>query len=63
MEKYEGLTENDYKILQIALSKMPITGAEAPMVVKLQQKLQMELDFSKLPDEEKPQKGDILTKN
>lgn len=29
MQEYDGLTEADLKIIQIALSKLQITGAEA----------------------------------
>ena len=49
MQEYKGLEENDLKVIQIALNKLPITGAEAPMMVNLQQKIQMELDFLKTP--------------
>lgn len=38
MEQYEGLTLQDLKVIQIALQKLPITGVEAPMMVKLQKK-------------------------
>lgn len=62
MQAYEGLSENDWKIIQIAVQKLPITGAEAPMVVTLLQKIQMEIGFSKLSEEERPKKGDIITK-
>lgn len=61
MQAYEGLSENDWKIIQIAVQKLPITGAEAPMVVTLLQKIQMEIGFSKLPIEERPKKGDVIT--
>ena len=37
MQQYKGLEENDLKVIQIALNKLPITGAEAPMMVNLQQ--------------------------
>ena len=62
MEEYQGLEEQDLKIIQIALSKLPITGAEASMMVKLQKKVQMELDFINTPKEQKPKKGDTLIK-
>ena len=62
MQTYQGLSENDWKIIQIAVQKLSITGAEAPMVVTLLQKIQMEIEFSKLSEEERPKKGDIITK-
>ena len=33
MQEYKGLEENDLKVIQIALNKLPITGAEAHMMV------------------------------
>ena len=62
MQTYEGLSENDWKVIQIAVQKLPITGVEAPMIVTLLQKIQMEIGFSKLSEEERPKKGDIITK-
>ena len=62
MEQYKGLEEKDLKIIQIALNKLPITGAEAPMMVNLQQKIQMEIDFLKTPKRGRPKKGDTLIK-
>ena len=62
MQQYKGLEENDLKVIQIALNKLPITGAEAPMMVKLQQKIQMELDFLKTPKKGRPKKGDTIIK-
>ena len=62
MEQYKGLEEKDLKIIQIALNKLPITGAEAPMMVNLQQKIQMEIDFLKTPKRRRPKKGDTLIK-
>ena len=62
MEQYKGLEEQDLKIIQIALNKLPITGAEAPMMVNLQQKIQMEIDFLKTPKRRRPKKGDTLIK-
>lgn len=61
MEQYEGLTAADFKIIQIALQKLPITGQEAPLMVKLQKKIEMEMDFVLNP-KEKPSKGDIIVK-
>ena len=62
MQQYKGLEENDLKVIQIALNKLPITGAEAPMMVNLQQKIQMELDFLKTPKRGRPKKGDTIIK-
>ncbi len=62
MEQYTGLEKQDLKIIQIALSKLPITGAEAQMMVNIQKKVQMELDFINTPKEQKPKKGDTLIK-
>ena len=62
MKQYKGLEENDLKVIQIALNKLPITGAEAPMMVNLQQKIQMELDFLKTPKRGRPKKGDTIIK-
>ncbi len=62
MEQYKGLEEKDLKIIQIALNKLPITGAEAPMMVNLQKKIQMEMDFLKTPKSKRPKKGDTLIK-
>ena len=62
MEEYTGLEESDLKVIQIALNKLPITGAEAPMMVNLQQKIQMELDFLKTPKRGRPKKGDTIIK-
>ena len=42
MQQYKGLEEQDLKVIQIALNKLPITGAEAQMMVGIQQKIQME---------------------
>ena len=56
MQQYKGLEENDLKVIQIALNKLPITGAEAPMMVNLQQKIQMEFDFLKTPKRGRPKK-------
>ena len=62
MEQYKGLEENDLKVIQIALNKLPITGAEAQMMVGIQQKIQMELDFLKTPKRGRPKKGDTIIK-
>lgn len=63
MKAYEGLTENDWKVIQIALQKLPITGGEAPMLSNLLQKVQMELDMVNLPQKERPKIGDIISKD
>lgn len=62
MKPYEGLSENDLKVIQIALQKLPITGAESPMMSNLLQKVQMELELLQIPKEERPQVGDVITK-
>ncbi len=61
MEQYEGLTLQDLKVIQIALQKLPITGVEAPMMVKLQKKIEMEIDFIS-SGAEKPKVGDVIIK-
>ena len=62
MQQYKGLEENDLKVIQVALNKLPITGAEAQMIVGIQQKIQMELDFLKTPKRGRPKKGDTIIK-
>ena len=62
MKEYKGLEENDLKVIQIALTKLPITGAEAQMMVGIQQKIQMEIEFLKTPKRGRPKKGDTIIK-
>ena len=62
MTEYKGLDGQDLKVIQIALNKLQITGAEAPMMVNLQQKIQMEIDFLKTPKRRRPKKRDTLIK-
>ena len=62
MTEYKGLEENDLKVIQVALNKLPITGAEAQMMVGIQQKIQMELEFLKTPKRGRPKKGDTIIK-
>ena len=62
MQEYKGLEENDLKVIQIALNKLPITGAEAHMMVGIQKKIQMELEFLKTPKRGRPKKGDTIIK-
>jgi hypothetical protein len=62
MRPYEGLNEQDWKIVQIALQKLPITGVEAPMMSNLLQKVQMEIELQSIPKEDRPKKGDLITK-
>ena len=62
MQTYEGLNANDWKIIQIALQKLPITGGEAPMLSNILQKVQMEIELSQVPEEDRPKKGDVITK-
>ena len=61
LKSYEGFTENDLKIMQIAVQKMQITGIEALMVSQLLQKIQMEIDLLKIPEKDRPQRGDVVT--
>ena len=56
MKEYKGLEENDLKVIQIALNKLPITGAEAQMMVGIQQKIQMEIELLKTPKRGRPKK-------
>lgn len=60
MKQYEGLSENDWKIIIIALQKLPITGVEAPMIANLLRKVEMEMGLSMIPKESRPQVGDII---
>ena len=62
MKEYKGLEENDLKVIQIALNKLPITGAEAQMMVGIQQNIQMEIEFLKTPKRGRPKKGDTIIK-
>ena len=62
MKEYKGLEENDLKVIQIALNKLPITGAEAQMMVGIQQKIQMEIEFLKTPKRGRTKKGDTKIK-
>ena len=63
MRPYEGLTESDLKVIRIALEKLPITGADAKMLVSLQQKIQMEIELFNTPKASRPKKGDLVTKD
>jgi len=63
MRPYEGLTENNWKVIQIALQKMQITGAEAPMISNLLQKIEMEIELLNTPKASRPKKGDLVTKD
>ena len=62
MRPYEGFTEQDLKVIQISVQKMQITGAEAPMISNLLQKIQMEIELLKTPKASRPKKGDLVTK-
>jgi hypothetical protein len=62
MKPYEGLIEQDLKVIQIAVQKLQITGAEAPMISNLLQKIQMEIELQKQPQTSRPEKGDLITK-
>jgi len=62
MKAYEGLNKTDLKVIRMALEKLPITGADAMMMVDLQRKVQMEIDLLEIPKSKRPKKGDIITK-
>lgn len=62
MQIYEGMNESDWKIIRIALQKLQITGVEAPMMVNLLQKVEMELEFTQIPKESRPETGDVIQK-
>jgi len=62
MKAYEGLNQTDLKVIRMALEKLPITGADAMMMVDLQRKVQMEIDLLEIPKSKRPKKGDIITK-
>ena len=63
MQPYEGLNEKDWKIIQIALQKLQITGGEAQMMVNLLKKVEMETELLKVPKTKRPKKGDLITKS
>ena len=62
MKAYEGLNETDLKVIRMALEKLPITGADAIMMVDLQRKVQIEIDLLEIPKSKRPKKGYIITK-
>jgi len=62
MKSYEGMTEADWKIIQIAVKKMEITGADAYMISSLLTKIKLEVELLNLPESERPKKGDLITK-
>ena len=61
LKSYEGFTENDLKVIQIAIQKLQITGTEAPMITMLLQKIEMEIDLLKIPKSDRPEPGDVIT--
>ena len=61
LKSYEGFTENDLKVIQIAIQKLQITGTEAPMITMLLQKIEMEIDLLKIPKADRPEPGDVIT--
>ena len=63
MLSYEGFTENDLNVIQIAVKRLQITGEQAPMITALMQKIEMEIDLLNIPESERPQKGDVVTKD
>lgn len=62
MTQYEGMLENDWKIIQIGIQKLQITGAEAPMVANLLKKIEMEMELLKMPKQSRPKAGDVIQK-
>lgn len=62
MKQYEGMNESDWKVIQIAIQKLQITGAEAPMITNLLQKIEMEIEFLKMPEKSRPKAGDVVQK-
>jgi hypothetical protein len=62
MKSYEGLNEKDWQIIQIAVKKMEITGADAYMISSLLTKIKLEVELLNLPESERPKKGDLITK-
>ena len=62
MMQYEGMNENDWKVIQIAIQKLQITGAEAPMVANLLRKVEMETELLKVPKQSRPKAGDVVQK-
>lgn len=61
LRSYEGLTENDLKLLRVAVQKLQIMGTDAPMITALLQKIDMEIDLLKMPKADRPEPGDIIT--
>ena len=63
LKSYEGFTENDLNVIQIAVKRLQITGEQALMITALMQKIEMEIDLLNIPESERPQKGDVVTKD
>jgi len=63
MKSYERLNKQDLKIIQVAVQKLPIVGSEASLIAGLLKKIQMEIDLVDIPQEERPQDGDLITKD
>jgi hypothetical protein len=62
MKHYEGLNQKDWQIIQIAVKKMEIKGADAYMISNLLAKINLEVELLNLPEAERPKKGDLITK-
>lgn len=62
MKHYEGLNQKDWQIIQIAVKKMEIKGADAYMISNLLAKIKLEVELLNLPEAERPKKGDLITK-
>ena len=45
MLSYEGFTENDLNVIQIAVKRLQITGEQAPMITALMKKLKWRLIY------------------
>lgn len=62
MKHYEGLNQKDWQIIQIAVKKMEIKGADAYMISKLLNKIKLEVELLNLPANERPKIGDVIAK-
>lgn len=62
MKSYEGLNEKDWQIIQIAVKKMEIKGADAYMISNLLTKIKLEVELLNLPANERPKIGDVIAK-
>lgn len=62
MRSYEGINEAEWKVIRHALLKLEIKGADAISMAGLLSKVEVELDILNLPIEDRPNPGDIITK-